>query len=130
MGDVLRIALDFDGTFTTNPGMWLKVIKTFQDANVDVICITSRFPNVPVTGIPVPVYYACGQQKADFAHERGLEVDVWIDDMPSCIGGPQVEPGQAVLRRQLIRQVFDANFPPGPFLVPIGDIANVPGGEA
>ena len=109
------VAIDFDGTFSLNPPAWTEVINTLKMSGAEVICITSRFPNVPISGIPISVYYSCGQPKWEFANERGIAVDVWIDDMPSCIGGPPIEPGQAKIRRDLMRQVIDANFKVGPY---------------
>ena len=112
----MRVAIDHDGTFTTNPQVWTAIINMLCENGFDVICITSRFPNVPIVGMPVPVYYSCGQAKWEFATERGLEVNIWIDDIPFTIGGPPVngEPPQAKIRRDLIRQVIDANFNSGP----------------
>lgn len=109
--------MDYDGTFTANPQAWTRIIEILQAAGADVICITSRFPNVPITDMPVPVYYSCGQPKWEFAQERDLKVDIWIDDIPFCIGGPPAvgEPGQAPMRRALMRQVIDANFNCGPY---------------
>lgn len=115
----MKVAIDFDNTFTANPNAWKKVIEILEASGATVICISSRFPNVPIWGIPVPIYYSCGQLKWEFAHERGIEVDIWIDDIPSCIGERPdrrgFEPGQAQMRRDIIRQVFDANFNSGPY---------------
>ena len=109
------VALDYDGTYTSDPQIWGQIVGLLKRAGFEVICISSRFPNVPIQDMPVPRYYTCGQQKWEFAQERGLKVDIWIDDIPSCIGGPVVgEPGQAPLRRQLVKQIIDANFNVGP----------------
>ena len=114
----MRIAIDYDNTFTLAPAAWTEAIKSLCAGGFDVICISSRFPNVPIKGMAVPVYYSCGQLKWEFAYERGIDVDIWIDDIPSCIGERPdrrgFEPGQAQMRRDLIRQVFDANFNAGP----------------
>lgn len=115
----MRVAIDYDNTFTLDPTGWREIIWMMQTKLVwDVVCISSRFPNVPITDMPVPVYYACGQPKWEFAHERGLEIDIWIDDIPSCIGDhPERrgrEPGQAAIRRHIVKQVIDANFNVGP----------------
>lgn len=116
----MRIAIDFDNTYTLNPGAWKQCIVILQAAGADVICISSRFPNVPISGIPVPVYYSCGQLKWEFAYEHGIEVDIWIDDIPSCIGERPdrrgFEPGQAQIRRDLVKQIFDSNFNSGPYV--------------
>ena len=104
----MNIALDYDRTFTLMPNEWTRVIEIFRSAGAEVFCITSRFPNVPITEFPGKVHYTCGQLKWEWAHEHGLNVDIWIDDMPACIGGPPgIEPGQAGIRRQIIKQVFD-----------------------
>lgn len=115
----MKVAIDYDNTITTNPEAWLKVIDVLKEFGADVICISSRFPNVPIPKLPVATYYACGQPKWEFAFENGLEVDIWIDDIPSCIGDhPErrgLEPGQAKIRRGLVKQIFDQNFHPGPY---------------
>lgn len=107
----MNICVDFDGTFNELPEAWTKAIELFREAGATVFCITSRFPNVPIVGFPGDVYYSCGQPKWEFAFERGLQVDVWVDDIPSCIGEhPEKrgrEPGQAMQRREIVRQVFD-----------------------
>ena len=98
------------------PEVWTIFLRFAAIHGHEVICITSRFPNVPISGMPVPVYYACGQQKWEFAQERGIAVDIWIDDMPQCIGGPPgIEAGQVKIRRDLVRQIIDANFKVGPY---------------
>lgn len=92
------------------PEQWTRAIEIFESAGAAVFCITSRFPNVPIVGFPRQVYYTCGQPKWEWAHENGISVDIWIDDMPSCIGDhPErrgQEPGQAAQRRALIKQMF------------------------
>jgi hypothetical protein len=66
------------------------MIDAFKASGHDVICITSRPRSVlAIPEIPVRVYYADCQPKLEFANENGLAVDVWVDDMPWCIGGPQ-----------------------------------------
>src|SRR5277367_5812597 len=106
----MLIALDNDGTFTAMPEVWTKFVEHARSTGAEVICISSRFPQVPISGFPGKVYYTCGQQKWEWADEHGIKVDIWIDDMPCCIGGPPgLEPGQAKQRRELIRQIFVQN---------------------
>lgn len=104
------IALDHDGTYTTDPAAWTKCIEIWRAAGFEVICITSRFPNVPLPPLPIPVHYTCGQPKWEWAHEHGMQVDIWIDDWPSCIGEhPErrgQEPPQAAQRRDIIKQIW------------------------
>ncbi len=114
----MRVAIDHDNTISLNREAWFKVIEVLKSFGADVVCISSRFPNVPLPPLPVPTYYTCGQPKWEFAHERGIEIDIWIDDIPSCIGDHPdrrgMEPGQATIRRQMVKQVIDANFNVGP----------------
>jgi hypothetical protein len=104
------ISIDYDGTFTLDPEAWTKAIDIFRRAGFRVICITSRFPNVPIGPFPGEVFYACGAHKWDFAHENGIEVDVWVDDWPAQVGEhPERrghEWGQLTQRRQMISQIF------------------------
>lgn len=106
----MNIALDHDGTYTACPELWKAFIDGVRASGGEVFCITSRFPNVPIHGFPGKVFYTCGQMKAEWAHENGIKVDIWIDDMPSCIGSPPgmlIEPAQAAQRRQLVKHLFD-----------------------
>jgi hypothetical protein len=113
----MRVAVDYDNTISAHPEAWFKVIEVLKSFGADVVCITSRFPNVPLPQLPIPVYYTCGQPKWEFANEKGIPVDIWVDDIPTCIGGPPMvgEPGQAPIRRQMMRQFIDANFNTGPY---------------
>lgn len=118
----MRVAIDFDGTYSSNPAMWQSIVDILKANQVDVVCITARFPNVPLPPMPVPVYYTCGQMKWEFAQEKGIPVDIWIDDIPECIGGTGMEPGQVQQRRALVRQFFDQNFNAGPY----PSLSNIP----
>lgn len=107
---MVNIALDHDGTFTAAPEQWMQAIEIFRKAGAKVFCITSRFPNVPITAFPGEVYYTCGQPKWEWAHEHGIHVDIWVDDWPACIGEhPErrgQEPPQATQRRDIIKHLF------------------------
>lgn len=105
------ICIDHDDTYTTDPATWDKIIGLLRDAGHEVFCISLRFPNVPITsGIPCTVYYSCGQHKWDFAAERGMKVDIWIDDWPSIIGEHPdrrgLMPPQYYQRQDLLRQAW------------------------
>jgi hypothetical protein len=106
----MNIALDYDGTFAALPIAWKQVVEILRGHGASVFCITSRFPNVPIDGFPGDVFYTCGQQKWEWAYEHGIKVDIWIDDMPNCIGEhPEFrgrEPGQAPQRREIVKNIF------------------------
>lgn len=105
------VCIDHDGTYTTDPVAWGKCIDVLKAAGFDVICISSRFPNCPLPPLPVPVHYACGEHKWEFAHRHGLNVDIWIDDCPLQIGRDPKRTDdnwpQHDQRRDLANQVID-----------------------
>ena len=89
----MNIALDFDNTYTKDPILWNIFI---QDAIVRghfVYCVTKRsFEN------SMDVYTSIGprigesrchftsmQSKKKYMDDRGIKIDVWIDDMPDKI---------------------------------------------
>lgn len=90
--DRLIVAIDYDDTFTADPTAWTAVIEILQIAGHRVVCITARQGNDgnrrQVEGdMPrdVCVLFAYGWQKREFAKANGVEVDIWIDDLPEAI---------------------------------------------
>lgn len=106
----LGVCIDYDGTFTTMPGVWKTIAEMLRANGANVFCITSRFPNVPVNDFPGEVHYACGQPKWEFAHEHDIQVDIWIDDQPQTVGEHPERRGheaiQARQRRAIVSQIF------------------------
>jgi hypothetical protein len=80
------VAMDYDDTFTTCPETWTRVFIVLREAGADVVCVTSRRPDMPVTDFPGRVVYCSGRPKAEVAREHGYEIKVWIDDQPEYIG--------------------------------------------
>lgn len=84
------IALDYDGTFTQDPELWLKLIPLFRAAGHEVFCCTMRTP-AEVSGMDskllsvVQVIPTSRAGKAEFLKKMGIIVDVWIDDSPMFI---------------------------------------------
>lgn len=98
----MNIALDFDKTFTLAPLLWTKFIRAFEQAGHKVFIVTARdehndginwcaayggFPN-QVNPTREPVIWCDGCPKTIIVAERGIEIDVWIDDNPATIYGP------------------------------------------
>lgn len=77
----MRIALDYDGTYTADPALWYTLILAARQCGHEVVCITMRYPTEPIE-VPVPVIYTSRQAKVAFMEERGEKVDIWIDDSP------------------------------------------------
>lgn len=97
----MKIALDYDGTFTEDPGMWLRFIDdaTRLHSNDNrlschqVYLVTYRGEDTPINFIHdealcdlgASVYYTNGIAKRRYMEERDIGIDVWIDDNPDLI---------------------------------------------
>ena len=85
----MKIALDFDGTYTLSPKFW----STFVDMAImqghDIRIVTMRNPGqTPDTGFSekiLPVIYTSRKQKREHCDEIGWHPDIWIDDSPELI---------------------------------------------
>lgn len=85
------IALDYDGTITTNVDFWLQFIKMAELAGYRICIVTMRYPSEKVT-MDQRVVDACPwivtterNAKAEFCTKFGIEPDIWIDDQPFFI---------------------------------------------
>lgn len=86
------IAIDYDDTFTADPEAWSLVIATLQRRGHKVVCISARFEEPGnrseiMTAMPqgVDVLLCYGWPKRAFAKANGVDVDIWIDDLPEAI---------------------------------------------
>ena len=80
----MRIALDYDGTYTKAPDFWDKFIRDCASHGHTIICVTMRYPTEPVQMI-CPVVYTSREAKARHTMMNGIEFDIWIDDNPLWI---------------------------------------------
>lgn len=87
------IAIDYDGTYTTDHETWNKVIHLLINLGHTVICVTGREdiksmsePVMLSVGRIIPVVFAGKEWKREAALKKGYKVDVWIDDTPEMIG--------------------------------------------
>jgi len=86
----MRIAIDYDDTFTADPRAWREVIAVLQSRGHEVICVSARFKIFEnqreledATGLRVIL---CNHNvKIDVVRKAGLHVDIWIDDQPQWI---------------------------------------------
>ena len=77
----MRIALDWDNTFTSDTVFWQKFILSCP--NWDVYIVTARSPDVPIEFIPEGikgVIYCSWEAK-----KNHFNADIWIDDDPGAI---------------------------------------------
>lgn len=82
----MRIALDYDGTYTRDPQFWNAMIEWATQRGHEVICVTMRDAEQAYIGqMPCPVYYSDMVPKAVYMAKLGIAVDVWVDDKPQWI---------------------------------------------
>jgi hypothetical protein len=88
----MLIALDYDGTYTADPGRWKEVIHLMRNAGHDFVCVTSRAgtpENKQLLGNSIgklmPIIFCNHQPKQKKCLSLGYKIDVWIDDQPQTI---------------------------------------------
>lgn len=82
----MKIALDYDGTYTEDPVLWNKFIDLLQLRDHEVMIVTFRGDDTPIDHeVPIPVYYTAARPKREFMNDIGITIDVWIDDYPELI---------------------------------------------
>lgn len=87
------IALDFDNTYTADPGLWDAFIENAKARGHTIVCVTARRDtgeNREIVRVPGCTTYFTGlASKLWFMRERrGLKIDIWIDDDPqTCVNG-------------------------------------------
>ncbi len=87
----MTIAIDYDDTYTRDPGFWDQVIALAQHRGHAVICVTSRTAAdtlglASLAQVLTAVIFAGATPKREAARAMGYDVSVWIDDMPETIG--------------------------------------------
>lgn len=82
----MKIALDYDGTYTNDPLLWDKFIDSCQLRDHEVMVVTFRGDDTPIDHyIPVNIFYTAAHPKRAFMENLGIDIDVWIDDLPELI---------------------------------------------
>lgn len=103
----MNIAIDFDDTYTRDPGFWNLVIAHAITRNHTVYCVTARAhaQDEEVLGsigklIGVSnCFFTAMQGKRAYMLANKIKIDVWVDDMPDMIvnGIEHVNDGQIIL---------------------------------
>jgi hypothetical protein len=79
------IALDYDDTYTRDPGLWNQFIELVKNAGHDISIVTKRGPSnqgpIPVE-ISCPIVYCDRAAKAYYCRDHNIHIDIWIDDAP------------------------------------------------
>lgn len=91
----MNIALDYDGTITADPQLWAQFVQAAQAAGHKVWVVTMRYPSEFVTMLPfwqslvnekrIEVIYTRRKPKRPVCEQRGIFIDVWIDDTPRAV---------------------------------------------
>lgn len=85
----MTIAIDFDGTYSADPTLWDAFITHAKSRGHKVICVTARREteeNVAECDVPgVLTYFTSLSPKDWYMRERGIVVDIWVDDDPKVI---------------------------------------------
>lgn len=92
------IALDYDDTYTADPELWQMFIMRAEKRGHRVYIVTCRRDTdenrlevygdreSTLTGLPWSRHIFTGlAPKKWFCEQRGIKIDIWIDDMPECI---------------------------------------------
>ena len=81
----MRIALDYDRTFTLDREFWAEVMDLAEARGHEVLCITCRRPSETITDMPCRIIYSSREPKVSVPEASGITIDVWIDDDPWSI---------------------------------------------
>lgn len=80
------IAIDYDGTITSDRETWVTIISILKLRGHEVIEATMRYESEPIDPIPgVMVYYTDRKAKGPALYRMGIKPDIWIDDNPGWI---------------------------------------------
>lgn len=89
----MNIGLDWDGTVTTDPNTWVKVVQTLNAAEFRVHIVTMRFQS-EVDRDPmmqrfrpfvVDIHATGRHAKEAFMEAKNIPIHIWIDDNPRAI---------------------------------------------
>lgn len=84
----MKIALDYDDTYTLDPEMWETIIKIFESRGHEVKIVTARDQNIDIVHeeVGAEIVYCNGVAKEYYMRRiKGWEPNVWIDDNPKNI---------------------------------------------
>lgn len=87
----MRIALDFDETFTRDPALWTEFVRHAKERGHDVRFVTMRYPTegedieAYADRSCIPIIYTSRAQKRAFCAAQDFRPHVWIDDSPEFI---------------------------------------------
>ncbi len=91
----LVFAIDFDDTFTAAPLLFGRFITQARQSGHRVYCVTARrdtdenrdilLDYFEKHGIDIPIIFSNLGSKMWTMEQRGIKVDIWIDDAPYAL---------------------------------------------
>lgn len=72
----MLIAVDYDQTYTKDPGLWEHFIIDAIARAHECVLVTVRHKREKLD-IPHTIYYTCHENKVEFMRELDLYVDIW-----------------------------------------------------
>lgn len=89
----VNFCLDWDGTYTADPELWLAWIVNAHARGHRVYVITMRYPSeVPdnahthaLAALGVHIVATSRLAKRPFARAMGIDIHIWIDDNPEAV---------------------------------------------
>lgn len=85
----MKIALDYDGTYTADPPLWDRFIRWARLGGHKVYIVTMRHAkDDTIDSIPEGVngvVYCDGGRKKTVTESLGIDIAIWIDDNPEGI---------------------------------------------
>jgi hypothetical protein len=81
----MKIALDYDGTYTADPAFWDKFMIDCKAYGHEVIVVTMRRPEEIVSFSDRLIVYTSRRAKKQYCENAGISIDIWIDDNPRWV---------------------------------------------
>lgn len=82
----MLIAIDYDETFTLDPGFWREVIALAEGRGHSCICATMRHPHEEIPSEHARLFervvYTGRKAKRPAVDKAGYYPSIWVDDMP------------------------------------------------
>lgn len=103
---MLTFGLDYDNTFTADPLAMQEFIRLMLSHGHKVFITTSRSPDLVLETVPKGIdgiVYCSFMAKKDVTQERGIKIDIWIDDDPKWIEEGFIESDLEVIRKYKIK---------------------------
>lgn len=84
------IGLDYDGTFTSDPFLWMEFYWNCIERGHTIFVITMRYESEIDTmesGLVkvAQIFFTGRKAKRSFMLSKGIKIDVWIDDHPEAV---------------------------------------------